>query len=372
MTKIIFAIDTLQTGGAEKSTLDIVSRLPRSITPIVVSFYNNLELKTSFDDAGIRTQNFQLKEKYAFAKGIKLFKQFCVEENPDLVVATLFRAEIISRIVCHQLKIKNIGTFVNDTYSRYELEDLSAFMKLKIGFFWVVNRWTANYCHRFLANSESIKSSNVKKMLLRSSDVDVIYRGRKISVFKFNSEGRFAQKEIHFLNVGRLLKRKGQYELIEAFAKFNKQYPESKLTIAGEGSFRPHLEALIDNLQMKEKVKLLGNVKCIPTLLKECDVFVFPSYYEGFSGALVEAMLAGAPILASDIPMNREAVKHLTTAFLFNVKNVESLEQALIFAATNKEIMKNMAKEARILAEERYDIDKIVQQHAELYKTYTT
>lgn len=368
--KIIFAIDTLQTGGAEKSTLDIVSRLPKDIEPVVVSFYNKLELKRDFEKQGIRCVNFQLTGKYELKKALKLFKDFCIIEQPDLVVATLFRAEIITRIVCNKLKIKNIGTFVNDTYSKYELEDLSLLMKMKIGFFWFVNRWTAQYCYRFLANSESIKASNANNLLLQESDIDVIFRGRKVSNFEYQVTHRFSKEAIHFLNIGRLLKRKGQYELIEAFARFNEKVPNSRLSIAGEGGFRTQLEALIRKYNLEDKVKLLGNVKNVPALLSECDVFVFPSYYEGFSGALVEAMLAGAPIIASDISMNKEAVQHLETSYLFKVKDVAALEQGMMYAYENKEKMKDMAHKARMVAEEKYDIEKIAQQHAQLYRGY--
>lgn len=370
MIKIIFAIDTLQTGGAEKSTLDIASRLPKDVEAIVVSFYNNLELLPAFESAGIRCVNFKLNGKYSFAKAKSLFKELCINEKPNLVVATLFRAEIITRIVCKELKIKNIGTFVNDTYSGYELKDLSLSMKVKISLFWILNRWTARYCFKFLANSESIKASNSEKLLLDSSKIDVIFRGRKISDFKLNVVNRFKNEEIHFLNVGRLLKRKGQAELIEAFANFHKTYSNSRLSIAGEGTYRTYLEGLINKYEIGHKVKLLGNVNNVPELLSECDVFVFPSYYEGFSGALVEAMLGGAPILASDISMNKEAVKHLDTAYLFKVMDVSSLEKALMFAVTNKEKMKVMAQKARFIAEQKYDIEQIAEQHAALYRKY--
>ncbi|SFG32844.1 glycosyltransferase family 4 protein [Pontibacter chinhatensis] len=368
--KIIFAIDTLQTGGAEKSTLDIASRLPNDIEPLIVSFYNNLELKNECDKLGLRNINFAINNKYDFGKAINLFKSLCIIENPNLVVSTLFRADIITRVACHQLGIKNIGTFVNDTYSSHELEDLSFSMKLKVGLFWILNRWTARYCYRFLANSESIKISNSQRLLIDNSKIDVIYRGRKVSNFNFKIANRFTNEETHFLNVGRLLKRKGQAELIEAFANFNKIYPNTKLSIAGEGKYRAHLEALIKRLNIGHKIKLLGNVKNVPELLAECDVFVFPSYYEGFSGALVEAMLGGAPILASDIPMNKEAINHLDTAYLFKVKDVVSLEEALVFSIANTDKMKEMAQKARMIAEQKYDIDQIAKQHAAIYRNY--
>jgi glycosyltransferase involved in cell wall biosynthesis len=370
--KIIFIIDGLLTGGAEKSTLDIVSRLPDHIIPLVVVVYKHHDLKPEFEKAGIRLIYFDLEGKYEFKRGIKLFTKVCIQEKPDLIVATLFRSEIISRIVSYRLKIPNVGTFVSDTYSSNALLGLSLMMKLKIGTFWFLNRATISLCSHLLANSNSVKRSNAKKLLINDSKIDVIYRGRKVDDFQFNIDGRFALEELKFLNVGRLLKSKGQKELIIAFAKFVEVYPKASLQIAGEGVYRAELEATITSLKLNDKVTLLGSVKNVPELLTNCDVFIFPSYYEGFSGALVEAMLTGAPILASDISMNKEAIDHLNTGYLFKVKNVSSLFEAMLFAVNNKEKMKKMAIKARNIAEIKYDIDNIASQHAMLYQKYVS
>lgn len=363
--KILFAIDTLQTGGAEKSTLEIVKRLPDWIQPTIVTFYKTTQSLGL--DSGIQLKQFNLSGKYEFRKAIALFDAYCKAEKPDLVVATLFRSEYISRIVCKKHRIINIGTFVNDTYSRYELANLSWMMKIKIGWFWLLNWYTARYCSCFLSNSQSIKETNARALMIKPDKVHVIPRGRELAKFAY-SDNRYRKKTIRFVNVGRLLPRKGQAEMIKAFSLLLTEYPDSELLIAGEGSYRHELERLIHTLKLQNQVKLLGTVKDVPDLLNTADVFVFPSWYEGFSGALVEAMLCGIPILASDISMNKEAVTHMETAYLFKVQNIASIHEAMKFSMENKTSMLAFAAAARELAASRYDIEKVAQQHASFYK----
>lgn len=368
--KIFFVIDSLQVGGAEKSIFEIVSRMPSDIEPVVVVIYDNLKLKGLFEEAGVRLEIFGLKGKYEWRKAKNLFRELCEREQPDLVVATLYRAEIISREVCHALGLRHIGTFVNDNYSTYARKDWSWSLKVKKAYFWLLNRWTARYCYRFLANSESIKRNNAKNLGLNPDKIDVIYRGRNIDCFHFQVKDRLKNENFRFLNVGRLLKRKGQLELVEAFAQFQKKYPNATLTIAGEGELRPQLEVLVKKYGLEDIVNLPGNVSNIPEMLQECDLFVFPSWYEGFSGALIEAMLAGAPIVASDIDMNTEAVQDGDTARLFHVQDVASLQEALEAAVSNPEQARAMAQKARREAENKYKIENVAQQHAQLYKKY--
>ncbi|RIJ42773.1 glycosyltransferase [Pontibacter oryzae] len=369
--KIFFTIDTLQTGGAEKSTLDIVSRLSQEFDITVVVFYNKYDLKKSFEIAGIKLKCFDIDGKYSFNKAIKLFSQLCQSEQPDLVVSTLYRSDIISRIVCKRLKIKIVSNFVSDTYSSSALSRLSYSMKLKIGLFWVLNVFTAKYCYKFLANSHSIKKSNARNLLLDESKIDVIYRGREVSLYKNSLERNTlsAKSQCEFVTVGRLLESKGQLDLLMAYHRVQEKYPNTKLLIAGEGKFRFTLEEYINRNNLQDKVTLLGNINNVGEYLNKCDVFVFPSHYEGFSGAIVEAMLAGIPIVASDIEMNKEAVEHLKSAYLFKVGDIESIEEAMIYAINNSDHMVTMAKDAQKEALKKYDINLIARQHIEFYKT---
>jgi glycosyltransferase involved in cell wall biosynthesis len=363
--KVLYIIDTLQIGGAEKSILDIASKL-MAYRPVVCQLYQNDQLREEFERHGIEVIKLGIASRRNFIGAYKAVKAILKREKPSLVVATLMHSELISRVACSLSGIANIGTFVNDTYSDYEWNRMSLLMKFKVGVFWFFNLVTARLCRGFLSNAESIKRSNCKALHVPESKVRVIYRGRRPDLYKFSSD-RFNGHEFKFLAVARLLARKGYHELIVAFHDFRKVYPMATLTIAGDGPYRSTIEELICDYKLQNNIHLLGGVNNVPELMKTHDCLVFPSHYEGFSGTLVEAMLSGLPIIASDIDMNKEAVVHGETARLFKVMDSSSLLENMIWMKKNKEEAIQMIKRARQTAEARFAIDTIVSQHEDFY-----
>lgn len=128
------------------------------------------------------------------------------------------------------------------------------------------------------------------------------------------------------MSVGRLVSWKGFHLVIEAIKNLDK---EVNYLIIGEGPYRKNLEELIKRLNLKN-VYLLGRMPKSKTLKYICasDLFVLPSYYEGMSHVILEAMSCKTPVLASDIPPNRELIKDGETGFLVNL-NSREIEQKI-------------------------------------------
>ncbi len=106
------------------------------------------------------------------------------------------------------------------------------------------------------------------------------------------------------LNIGRLARQKNQQVLLGALARM----PQVHLALVGDGELRQFLSQRAEELGVRNRVHFLGELDSaeIPLLLTAADIFVFPSLYEAMPLALVEAMRAGIPIVASDIPAHRE------------------------------------------------------------------
>ncbi|MGX7198159.1 CDP-glycerol glycerophosphotransferase family protein [Enterococcus olivae] len=118
----------------------------------------------------------------------------------------------------------------------------------------------------------------------------------------------FDDQLINFVNMGRLSPEKNQKSLIEAFAKFNKENPNSRLYILGMGPLKNELVDQVYHLEMEGKVILLGHIKNPFEFLKKIPYFVLPSFYEGQPMVLLEALTIGMKILASNIPANINVV----------------------------------------------------------------
>ncbi len=115
--------------------------------------------------------------------------------------------------------------------------------------------------------------------------------------------GRFV-----ILNVGRLEPQKGQTYLIEAFARIACRHPHVDVWIAGRGQLERELKTQAADAGIADRVKFVGFHEDVAALHAAADVFAFPSMFEGFGNALAEALLAGLPVIASDLDVIRNDV----------------------------------------------------------------
>jgi glycosyltransferase involved in cell wall biosynthesis len=372
--KVLFVIDTLEVGGAEKSILAIASRLTQ-FEPVVCSIYPGKKLLADFQLANLRVIQLDIDGVYNFWRGTKSLREVINLEKPSIVHATLFRAEVISRWCLRNSTIPLVGSFVNDSYSEERFQALSMVGRLKLNGIKWIDQYTARWVTRFISITNAIRISNSQALGIDPQKTDVIYRGRdtaaeyKISNSSFKELKLQVGGDFTFLSVARLLKRKGLQESIEAFGALAKLYPNARYLIAGEGHDRPVFESLVDALRLRNKVFLLGTRSDVAELLAYADAFIFPSHYEGQGGALIEAMLAMKTIIASDIPVVAETITHNKTGLLFKLRDTNDLAEKMISVLDNLGAFKQLGVEARQEACRRFDVAMAARSHEMLYES---
>ena len=357
-------MDALINAGTERSVLDLAHHFSDGVEVHVAYFYPRHDLKEAFEQAGIPVHFLDLKGKYSFPQGIKRLKQLLRTLKPDIMVSSLLRANLISRLVSVQTKIPIVGTFVSDSYSPARTLSFSQSKRIRFNFFKQLDRWTSGIPVRYIANSKSIAKSNAIHLAIPEDKIAVVYRGREPSKFPEWSSKK-STKPFVFATTGRLLKTKGFHEALEALKKIHKFREDVRLIIYGEGEERKVLEAKIRKMGLEGKVSLPGNVPNAWQQLYEAHAFIFPSWYEGFSGALVEAMMVGLPIVASNIPMNMEAVDP-TCARIHQVKNADDLALHMLWVMDHYEEACAKGQKAREIAMERFDIRKVAREYEEV------
>jgi len=167
---------------------------------------------------------------------------------------------------------------------------------------------------------------------------------------------------------GRLDPAKGLDTLVAAWQTIVARRPHARLWLAGEGPYRRALEEQIEARGLFTRVVLAGVFDAVDELLAAADVFILPSRQEGMSLALLEAMAAGVPAVASDIPGNRQLIAHGRHGLLVPVDNVESLVAAIehVFAAPDRAAA--LANAARTLVQRDYSLARMADAHLELFK----
>ncbi len=169
---------------------------------------------------------------------------------------------------------------------------------------------------------------------------------------------------------GRLVEIKGVVELVEGFATVADRFPRAKLAILGKGELREKLKGLISTKNLTERVMLLGQVPQAKKYFKAFDGFVLPSYREGMSIALLEAMATGLPVLVSDIPMNTTVVDQ--NAIVFEPRSSESVANALTsFLSADPQEHINHGESNRQLVEKNYTLQLFRSRYADLVRRLT-
>jgi len=165
-----------------------------------------------------------------------------------------------------------------------------------------------------------------------------------------------------FLNVGRLHPQKGQDLLIEAFHEVQKHLPEWQLKIAGEGQYRLELERLIDKLGLCDRVELCGVVADTLPYYQQAGVFVFPSRYEGFPNALMEAMATGAACIATNsTPGHLELIRDNENGVIVPGEDPHNLAEAMLSLAEHPHRRMELGV-AAAQSVKRYALDNVIEE----------
>jgi glycosyltransferase involved in cell wall biosynthesis len=153
---------------------------------------------------------------------------------------------------------------------------------------------------------------------------------------------------------------KGHGYLIEAIPCLLESFPNLKLLLAGDGDLRESLKHLSQRLNVDQHISFLGSRNDIAEILAITDVFVLPSVSEGTSMALLEAMSAAKPIVATDIPGNRAILKDKHNCLLVPPGDAEKLAEAIAWLLDHSDMAAGYGKQAYQDVNQSYNIDQTV------------
>ena len=170
----------------------------------------------------------------------------------------------------------------------------------------------------------------------------------------------------------RLVKEKGVYEAIKAMKYITKEFPDTTLIIMGDGEELKNLRYYARKIGVENKVVFTGYVpenKKIE-IFKNSHMFIYPSYYgEGFPTVILEAMAAGLPVITTPVGGLKYAIKDGINGFFIKSMPPDSKEIAekAIYLLKNPQMMIKISQDNIKYAEEKYDVQKIIQKIKEIY-----
>ena len=210
--------------------------------------------------------------------------------------------------------------------------------------------------HIVIANS---RAGAVKLMEERvpAHKIAVIPNGLDLDLHRPRSTERLARRVAVVAN---LRPGKGHDTLIDAAVEVLRCRPEATFEVIGDGSERERLIAQADSRQVRRAFSFVGQRDDVPARLAEADIFVLPSRSEALPNAVLEAMAAGLPVVASDVGGIPELISHDRTGLLVPPGDPAALAAALLRVMNEKGLAARLGEAARVAAETHFSFDRMV------------
>lgn len=198
--------------------------------------------------------------------------------------------------------------------------------------------------------------------------IDVEYFDRENTGFDDVTLPEHFKEGFVFGFIGRLVGDKGINELVRSFVRIERDHPDTRLLLVGDYErFDPVSEEVKQIITDHHNIHMAGFQTDIRPWLMVMDLFVFPSYREGFGMALMEAMAMGVPAISSDITGCNEIIDHEKNGLLFEPRNEQALYHNMLRILDDKTLFEKLRSSARAQVVEKYEQKKVWENTLQAY-----
>jgi glycosyltransferase involved in cell wall biosynthesis len=201
--------------------------------------------------------------------------------------------------------------------------------------------------------------------------VKTIYNGLDLSDWSAGAHPPKTHRQLLVATVGNIRRIKGHDIFIKAAASIAPHFPNVSFSIAGEvleEDYFAELEALVRKLNLSGRFHFAGGITDLHEYLSAADIFVLPSRSEGFSNALIEAMAASLPIVATDVGGNAEAVNDGVNGILVPPEDPAALSEAISRLLSDPSQARKMGEAGRVLAAKQFTTEAMMNQITNTYQ----
>lgn len=359
--KILYVIDHLGGGGAEQQFVHIVKNAGAE-----KSVYLTVTGGVRAADLGDTPVSSGYGRRMPLRAVIEL-KKLIESERPDIVHAFLMYSCFVTALALKLSRHKPV--FIAQEFSPpEEILKVVRFASLKR----MLLKFTYGAADKVVNVSEGVKERFVSGGYASEDKVRVIHDGLDIGALKALPERYALRTKLGLLGkclyvsyVGALAEWKGAGHLIGAFREIVS--PDMRLMIIGSGI---HEEVFKDMARGDSRIEFLGYRKDAVEYIKTSDIFVLPSAFEGLPNTVIEAMVVGTPVIASDIPgVRMELIEDNVNGLLIPLRDKDALKKAISKLAGDKTQRERLAEESSRRAE-HFRIERMVKDYEDLYAGY--
>jgi glycosyltransferase involved in cell wall biosynthesis len=376
---VLHLIESLAFGGAEVTVARLVAQSRRGAYHPIVCCLTGGPLKTEIERAGVSVISLNINRRSILLLPLFLLdiaramvKLFLVvrRRNVDIIHAHLVDCVLLGGIVGKVSGARVIANFPGSNILPLARKAGDPRNHLRRFFY----RVGAKLVDRFIAVSDEVRETLAKMVGVGRDKIAVIHSGvdlsepdRPISLESLYANLGLAPDETIVTCVGRLVPNKGQRFLIEATNEVIRRHPEVRLLLVGAGPSREALTKLVSELGLDQHVKFISDCPDTQEILAISTAFVLPSLGEGISVALLEAMAAGKPVIATAVPGNAEVVVPGVSGLLVPAQDASALARAMCELLTDPCAARRMGAAGRARVKERFSFENTRRRIEALY-----
>jgi sugar transferase (PEP-CTERM/EpsH1 system associated) len=364
--KILHVVDTLGIGGAELSVVKIVERTSEDFRHVVCCIRNAGAAAPALRAHGVSVIELQQPPGSDWRLMLRIAR-VCRTVRPQIVHTRNWGS--MEGIIAARLA--RVPVIVHAEHG-FNADDVGGTNRTRNRVRWAL----APFVDRVVAVSDHLRRWLVDTVGLPPTKVTVVRDGVDTRQFQPLST-RDRLRDLHGYSadefvigcVARLDPVKNHLVLLEATRLLAARAANTRLMLVGDGPERPVLERRVAELGLAGKVTFLGNRDNIADLLNTFDVFAIASLFEGTSNAIVEAMAAGLPVVATRVGGNPEVVHDGVTGQLVPVGAAAALAAAIEFYRVNDHTRRQHGLAGRRRAEQVYSVEQMVSGYLSVYES---
>lgn len=366
--KVLFIISTLQrNGGAEKNLCDVVEHLdPQNFISTVLTFQGG-EVSKSLKSRGYDVYVYGIKKLLSTLSIIKAWelRRFIIKKEIDIIITYHHDADIWGFFV--SLLAGNLPLVSSRRDMGFQLTSKH------IWFYRIFGRWFS----KLITVSDAVKNAIAQREWIKSDRMVTIHNGLNPNKFKnscrankIKEELGISPKDVIIGMVASFRPIKGQMYLVEAIKEVVAECRNIRVIIVGynDTEYFEQVNDRVKELALDDHFIFTGARRDIPDLLSIFDIFVISSVNEGFSNAIIEAMAAGKPVVASNSGGNPESVMDELSGLLFTPCDSRALADRLLELIEDPEMRNAMSKNGMYAVAENFQLDHMIQKIENLVK----
>lgn len=356
MMSIAIFCKTLLKGGTEKQAL-ILSKLlaEQKVHVLLINWCSNKADPEYLDFIKSNSIKYFALNGNFLRKFIR-FLEIIRDEKISIILSYLTLPNCVSGFSKPFIKnVIRIGSIRNEKLPYYK-------------FFF--EKWIHNYLNNATVfNNYSARDKFIKRGF-KSEKIFVIHNA--ISPVHINGNPKTERSDIRIVTVCRFVRQKDFRTALNSFKKLITRNENETFTyyLLGYGPLEQEIRSLSRDLKIADRIKLLINPSNIPDILTECDIYLSTSHFEGLSNSIMEAMVAGLPVVATDVGDNRYLIQDGFNGFLVPRDDVSKIVERLEMLSESKDLRVDFGIRSSNKIKDKFSQGKLLDNYLDLLSEF--